>query len=554
MATTQSFTPIITKIAQTIGNNNNISQQHRQTQHQQALQQPYSLQEHLQRQQLQLRHIQQRQNYKHDNHVTNKRNDRENIRTIARWHQTSINTVDTDTTIVTTTRMRTRTTTATTISSTTDGTIDDNRKMKDENEQLMAMKNRISHLEKLNKQYKNWEQERRKLKQQLSELKLKLKEKDCKISQLSNKNNFAITAMDMLKTVFQENVGLNIDARKSSVDEGDVQLNGNGNGNGNINGNGNSNVITHEQSKVLEELKVMIDNNRCKKNKIEKWKISNIDNKIVGISPNIILNAINNFLVSDSNSIDYIDNKNNKFMKEYTIENCVIKALNGEMGIKANRNISKHCIIGRYIGKEMLNKEFEEKYNDDGLKYCDNQRYLFSIKFDPFDNINNSININDNDPPKKRRKLNNGGSISQCNNNSKVCQSESDENGNSNSNSNVNSDSDNDAIIESRKRELKEFVIEPHPNNRALTAKINDCRENIENLPNSSDLQRQNIEFVRADVNQWPMIFIISKKDILKDEQLFGYYGENYYQSMDAFQHRQNISNIVQQIQSLAPT
>ena len=62
-----------------------------------------------------------------------------------------------------------------------------------------------------------------------------------------------------------------------------------------------------------------------------------------------------------------------------------------------------------------------------------------------------------------------------------------------------------------------------------FTSRVNDCRQNIHvNRMFPKDENRLNCQFVTANVNNWPSIFLIAIENISKGDQLWSYYGNQY--------------------------
>lgn len=58
---------------------------------------------------------------------------------------------------------------------------------------------------------------------------------------------------------------------------------------------------------------------------------------------------------------------------------------------------------------------------------------------------------------------------------------------------------------------------------------VNDCREDISNeLPTNKDDRYWNVDFVSADVDGYPMVFVVTKRDIACNEEFLAFYGSEY--------------------------
>ncbi|ETO13328.1 hypothetical protein RFI_24050 [Reticulomyxa filosa] len=66
---------------------------------------------------------------------------------------------------------------------------------------------------------------------------------------------------------------------------------------------------------------------------------------------------------------------------------------------------------------------------------------------------------------------------------------------------------------------------------------INDCRKDIEkSYLNLDDKHRENIKFVRAKINGYPGIFVVTCNNIATGQELMAYYGEQYHVAIKNYQ------------------
>ena len=74
---------------------------------------------------------------------------------------------------------------------------------------------------------------------------------------------------------------------------------------------------------------------------------------------------------------------------------------------------------------------------------------------------------------------------------------------------------------------------------------MNDCRENINKAKlTKQDKLRLNVSVMLININNWPVLFVITNKDIKKGDELFLYYGPDYHFNL---QEKQLQDDIVQQ-------
>ena len=84
---------------------------------------------------------------------------------------------------------------------------------------------------------------------------------------------------------------------------------------------------------------------------------------------------------------------------------------------------------------------------------------------------------------------------------------------------------------------------------RPLVTYVNDCRSNIfDTVISESDLQRYNIDYIAAEVNGWPMIFLVTIKDVEKGEAFWGHYEDQYCTTMKQqtrFQAKKDFKDVI---------
>ena len=243
-----------------------------------------------------------------------------------------------------------------------------------------------------------------------------------------------------------------------------------------------SNESTYNRSCKLQEIyndiqecewyeSVNIDKQTIDDN-LNAWKISiecflRINNEKTYVNnPNI---NINNLTINSGNVCEKyeIDEKNN--------EN--ITALNGQIGLKSKIDIPKYTTIGQYFGNELLPHEFQQIHMDDKeyLKCC-------SCAFEA-----NFISTERVEP--------------------------------------------NAIIVEQARDELQKFIIDPYRITcRPNVTYINDCRKDLlQEQTSYNDWSRVNVKCVGAEIKGWPMVFMITTKNVCKGDTFWTHYGSQYH-------------------------
>ena len=180
-----------------------------------------------------------------------------------------------------------------------------------------------------------------------------------------------------------------------------------------------------------------------------------------------------------------------------------IEELVGKYGIYASKDIPKNTVIGKYIGTEVTNKEWNEvfDYSDCDVKHGE---YLYTFHID-----------------EKAQK---------------------------------NSIESRQVTIDPLEGNLMDVKGDGSGKDLKLLY-INDMRQDIFNpTPTKEDKQLQNTSFVVAKVYGWPWVFVVSIKDIKKGDELLLDYGEAYsvlikenkrWKAMMAVQGLQIMNNII---------
>lgn len=263
---------------------------------------------------------------------------------------------------------------------------------------------------------------------------------------------------------------------------------------------GENNVQRDKCTKSVDRLRAEIV--KRKNIDLENWNIE-ADKEF-----NSYLDSILNYLMAnDENGFApalFLGSESEKqhnqseFIEKFGIDNNHrISQLNGRMGLRAKRDLPENTVLGQYCGIEYLLKEFEDVYN--GTKQGDLKNiYAFNLEvLMPKQQNNNNNNIGNGNGNDDNGDLNMG----------------------------------NNEYIEGKKYQI---VIDAlldinNTNNRILLTYINDCRSDIsgESMQNN-DKAYENIKFVKVFVNGWPMIFVVTSRDIKQNDEIMGYYGKEY--------------------------
>eukprot|EP01084_Bolivina_argentea_P111220 198517_1 len=155
-----------------------------------------------------------------------------------------------------------------------------------------------------------------------------------------------------------------------------------------------------------------------------------------------------------------------------------IKLLKGEKGVRAKIKIPKLTVIGRYVGFECTDFEWNEIYDYSNADPIHSQ-YLYTLKWTEY--IHNGIAV-------KRTGKN------KCSKVSRV------------------------VTIDPMAGGFKKYPL----------IFINDCRKNIRLALTNEDKQYQNCAFLDARIYGWPCAFIVTIRDIDIGEELLLDYGEDY--------------------------
>lgn len=154
-----------------------------------------------------------------------------------------------------------------------------------------------------------------------------------------------------------------------------------------------------------------------------------------------------------------------------------IPELEGKYGVFTRRNVPKNKVIGRYVGMEMTNKEWNDTFD---YSDCDGQHgeYLFTFAIDE--------DAEKSDDPRRKVTI--------------------------------------DPLEGNMMDKYNTGDVE-----EMLLLYINDIRKNILNpVPTPQDKRLQNCAFVIAKVYGWPYVFVITTKRIVKGQELFIDYGAAY--------------------------
>ena len=168
-----------------------------------------------------------------------------------------------------------------------------------------------------------------------------------------------------------------------------------------------------------------------------------------------------------------------------------ISALNGQKGLRSNVNIPANTVIGQYMGIEYTLSEF------DNIFYGTNKESLHNIYA-----FNQIVDV-------------------------PIEFFDKNESNNENENENNNNENENESDEEYKSIDMVIDGIGFDKNFSLLY--VNDCRRDISLYePSIDDNNWWNIEFVNVNVNGWPSIFLVCKKDVSSYCEFLGYYGESY--------------------------
>ena len=286
------------------------------------------------------------------------------------------------------------------------------------------------------------------------------------------------------------------------------------------NSDNNGAPIYWKRTKKVDDLQKMVRS----KYDCSKWKIEgdeeiydyfdailnflneNEENVII---PQILIYQNSDITMNGNNNDDDDENYTLKLQTEvlekYKIGNHPrVIALNGQYGIRARMDIPKHTVVGQYIGIEYLESEFHEAYSRTVQNAIKNiYAFTLSVGDNPTSNKNKSKTSNNNYPK---------------------------------------------IVIDALG-----FKEEEHKSNTLIY--INDCRSDISSEQKSNDDTKfENVMFAKVALNGWPSIFVITKREIKKGEELLGFYGNDYYHALREKQLQERIRhhnvNVINNVQS----
>ena len=259
------------------------------------------------------------------------------------------------------------------------------------------------------------------------------------------------------------------------------------------------------------------------KNKYDYWN-DYASSILQFVSENGIYNKNPHILISKNGQI-FRKIEQNETVEAYTISNHPrIPALNGQKGLKSKVSLPMFTVIGQYIGIETNNTEYDGCYygTTEGA-FVD--KYAFEINIYPeFKDENMEAETNNNN-------TNNDNNNNNNNNNDNY-----DSNNDNSTYNNITKETEMENEMKNEDKSNKDFklVIDPIRMERDEGTKnvmlhINDCRKNINHSkPTPDDEKEQNVEFVEAYVNDWPMLFVVTCQKVKQNSELTGYYGSNY--------------------------
>jgi len=264
-----------------------------------------------------------------------------------------------------------------------------------------------------------------------------------------------------------------------------------------MNENGDGPSINYKHTLGVDKLKQSV---RAKYD-TSKWKIEGdedlydyFDSILSFLNENEENVVLPQVLIMDEEVMEDDDEENYSLylqtdvMEKYMIESYDrVPSLNGQFGIRAKMDIPRHTVVGQYIGVEYLEEEFHSAFSgtqENALKNI----YAFTLS------------VGDNPTTTKKEE------------------------------------------------KLQKIVIDAHGfevdanGDKPLLIFINDCRKDISMENKTSDDQQiENVLFAKVSLNGWPSIFVITKREIKKNEQLMGFYGNDYFHAVKEKQLQENI-------------
>lgn len=270
--------------------------------------------------------------------------------------------------------------------------------------------------------------------------------------------------------------------------------------------------VNYKRTQGVEELRERVTG----KYDTSKWKIEgdedlydyfdsilsflneNEENVVI---PNVLFPNEERMNMSKEDSDDDDDDEENEYLtrlqteclEKFRITNNVrVPSLNGQFGVRATMNIPKSTVVGQYIGVEYLESEFHAAYagtTESALKNI----YAFNLSVG--DNPTNSNKAN------------------------------------------------------GRNQNVPKIVIDAHgfecdaKGDKPMLIFVNDCRSDISVTKTSEDEKVENVLFAKVSLNGWPSIFVITKRNILRGEELFGFYGNDYFHALKEKELQERIRN-----------
>merc|ERR1712013_397363 len=85
--------------------------------------------------------------------------------------------------------------------------------------------------------------------------------------------------------------------------------------------------------------------------------------------------------------------------------------------------------------------------------------------------------------------------------------------------------------------------------NKPLLIYINDCRADLSAKGKTAEDELvENVRFAKVSLNGWPSIFVVTTRDIAPNEQILGYYGNDYFDALKQFKQAQEVQQRTQNV------
>ena len=193
--------------------------------------------------------------------------------------------------------------------------------------------------------------------------------------------------------------------------------------------------------------------------------------------------AINKYLIANGNTVEVLGRSLAQLLIEgqqcevdEVLEEFIISkqhrilALMGQKGLRAKLNIPRNTCLGQYVGVTYLKEEYVQIFENSSEGYLRNM-YAFDL--------------------------------------------------------NVDVDEEEVELV------LDCFALTRMIGESGHLMRINDCRLDIHQpRPSNDDRMFENVEIVECKVNGWPVVFVVTSKDINAGDELCAWFGENFGDAM----------------------